>query len=876
MLRALVVILAEAAALQAQITVSPQRIAGVPPSAWPIGDGGPATDALLTPTALAWDRSGNLLIADSRNQRVRRLASDGTISTVFTQTGSMYSMAVDSKGNLYTSVAAATVTDQPQLLEWAPNGSVTVIQSPGTMQVPPGIAIDAADNLYITDQAAEGGGFVWKLTPQGAAVKVAGYAVVGGIPGSSGPALQVTLGGPHALSFDSSGNLLIADWAGILRLNPDGTLTRFVGDWTWPVKIAGAPDGSVYFTSDYYGIQRWTAAGGVVQFAGTQQQDFSDGCALSGGQRVAKYASMDPADLLVDPVGRLFFADDFIDPYDPTSIYSFSAGRVRRIDPDGSIRTVAGSGNMPPETPPGGPASQAIFHNPEVLAVDSDGNVFFAESSANRVQEITAAGQYLTVAGTDSAPAGEDPACYPSTGDVLSSPKGVAVDAAGNLYISDTGNNRILLRSPEGVLTTIAGTGTAGNTGDGGLATAAEISGPTSIAVTPDGSIYFVAAYTLRRIESNGILDTPAAPQFVGFVAAGLDGNLILDGQYLYKETPGGVFYGLRAAGGVMATDPNGAVYFPGGYGMTRVSANCNVADVAFASATPIPLPQGLANDSQGNLFATADDSVWRIAAIAPPAIDAPAVALDDPGVFNAASNLTVTVNVQQGWPSEGYSYEENDAITGNEIVRLTGGCLGPLAPVEGSFSGGGLPTTLAGTQVLFNGVAAPLVSVQALEILAIAPQAVASQGQATVTVENQGVAASAELSAATAVPGIFVNAGTQAAAINQDGTVNGPDHPAPVGSIISLFLTGAGVTNPPALDGVPPSQPLPPLALPVTVQVEGLPAQVLYAGAAAGLPGVAQINVQIPAGAAGSGAAAIQVAVGGYSRDQAVTIAVQ
>ncbi len=154
------------------------------------------------------------------------------------------------------------------------------------------------------------------------------------------------------------------------------------------------------------------------------------------------------------------------------------------------------------ELPPGGLALQAIFHNPEALAVDSSGNVFFAESGANRVQEITAAGQFLTVAGSDSAPPGEDAACYsPAGADVLSAPSGVAVDAAGNLYISDTGRHRILRRTPEGTIATIAGTGTPGQTGDGGPAVDAEISSPASIALKPDGSIYFVT-YFLNQLHA--------------------------------------------------------------------------------------------------------------------------------------------------------------------------------------------------------------------------------------------------------------------------------------------------------------------------------------------------------------------------------------
>jgi uncharacterized protein (TIGR03437 family) len=185
------------------------------------------------------------------------------------------------------------------------------------------------------------------------------------------------------------------------------------------------------------------------------------------------------------------------------------------------------------------------------------------------------------------------------------------------------------------------------------------------------------------------------------------------------------------------------------------------------------------------------------------------------------------------------------------------------------------LPTEWQHVQVLFDGEAAPLLSVQATEILAIAPQDVASKTTVTVAVENQGVAANVVLGVAAAVPGIFVSSGTQAAAINEDGTVNGADHPAPTGSIIALFLTGAGVTDPPTTDGVIPGLPLPQLALPVTVTIGGTSADVVYAGSAFGLPGMAQVNVRVPTVAA-SNAVPVQIVIGGNSRDQVVTIAIQ
>jgi len=163
---------------------------------------------------------------------------------------------------------------------------------------------------------------------------------------------------------------------------------------------------------------------------------------------------------------------------------------------------------------------------------------------------------------------------------------------------------------------------------------------------------------------------------------------------------------------------------------------------------------------------------------------------------------------------------------------------------------------------------------VQATEIRAIAPKDVAAKSRVTIAVENQGVLASAVLNAATAAPGIFVSSGRQALAVNEDGSLNGTDHPAPVGSVVSLFLTGAGLTDPPIDDGMLPDLPLP-LALPVTVQVGGAAAEVVYAGALLGWPGMAQVNIRVPAVAA-SNAVPVRVAIGGNSRNQGVTIAIQ
>lgn len=846
----------------AEIKVTPQRIAGLPPAEWPIGDGGPAANARLISTALAWDRNGNLLIADSRNNRIRRLTPDGIISTVIDGArygfGWIAGMAVDSKGNLFLS--DGHVPNPARLLQISPGGRMTEIPGPGSMMVVPSIAVDASDNLYITDQE---GGYVWKRSPAGAVQKIAGNGIPGLADQGGRPALQVTLVGPHSLAFDRGGNLLIADWAGTLRLNPDGTLVRlFGGPGIVPgihtVKIAAGPDGSIYATGDWYGIQRWDPSGSIGPYAGTEQSGFSDGCKLSGGVRLAKYASLRPADMVLDAAGSLYVADNTIDP--ATGAFAGDLGRIRRIDPDGSIRTVAGPGSRTGSSPR--PALEAILQGPQAIAADRSGNVFFAEPVSNRVYQITTAGQLLTIAGNDSPPPGEDTACYPTIGkDVLSAPSGLAVDAGGNLYISDTGNHRILRRSPDGTIATIAGPGDKAP------------SRPSSIAVDPQGNIYFVDGFALWRIRSDGVSEPVDAPTGISNVTVGFDGRLILTGGGLYKQTASGRFYPLLPCGeGAVAADPAGAIYI-GGYGLLRVSPNCNRAPIATMESIAA---RGLAPDSQGNLYISDNNSIWRVPSIPVGNSDLPSPSLDSPGIFNAASNLTAQILIKPINPFHPpYPVPVNDSITGNEMVRIKGGCLGPLEPLSGSFDGGRLPTALAGTRVLVDGVQAPLLSVQSTEILAVMPRNVAGKSRVGLAVENQGVGATVNLDAGTAAPGIFVTSGTQAAAVNADATLNGPDHPAPAGSVVSVYLTGAGVTDPPLEDGAPPGPVPPRLAQPVAVKVGGLPADVLYAGAAPGLAGISQVNIRIPAVAA-SDATPIEVTVGGNSRNQRVTLAVR
>ena len=222
-----------------------------------------------------------------------------------------------------------------------------------------------------------------------------------------------------------------------------------------------------------------------------------------------------------------------------------------------------------------------------------------------------------------------------------------------------------------------------------------------------------------------------------------------------------------------------------------------------------------------------------------------------------------------------------SDTVSPGELVTVFGMNLGPAAGVGLQLDSSGLLSTdLGATEVLFDGIPAPMIYAGSGQVSAVVPYGM-SNPTTQVQVQYQGMISSPfPMSVAQAHPAIFTadsSGGGQAAALNQDGSLNSSANPAPAGSVVVLYATGAGQTSPQALDGsVTGYENLPQPVLPVTVAVGGQTAEVLYAGAAPGIvAGVMQINVRIPAGTQ-SGAAQVSLAVGSQFSAQAVTVAVQ
>jgi uncharacterized protein (TIGR03437 family) len=218
-------------------------------------------------------------------------------------------------------------------------------------------------------------------------------------------------------------------------------------------------------------------------------------------------------------------------------------------------------------------------------------------------------------------------------------------------------------------------------------------------------------------------------------------------------------------------------------------------------------------------------------------------------------------------------------AVSPGEIVVIFGSGLGPAqltqCPVN---TQGNIGTQCAGTNVSFNGAPAPIIYTKETQVAAIVPYSVSgATAQATVTYQGQTTSVFS-VNVASVAPGIFTLDSTgkgQAAAVNQDGSINTVGHPAPIGSYISLFATGQGQTSPAGNDGQPAQVPLPQPILPVTVTIGGQTVIPQYAGGAPGeVAGLMQVNVRIPSGIQTGDAVPVTLQVGNAS-SQTVTIVV-
>ena len=761
-----------------------------------------------------------------------------------------------------------------------------------------GIAIDSSGAVYVADAD---GNRVRKINLDGSIQTVAGTGVAG-FAGDGGESNTAMLSHPYGVAVDTQGNLYIADLgnARIRKISSGGTITTVAGggsiapggngdggpaasaELIEPRNVAVEPDGTLYI-SDFgaHRVYRVSPGGILTTLAGTGSAGFSgDG----GPSQLAQLNS--PAGLALDSNGALYIADsannrirrvyqDLI-----STVYNVAGPTGVALSPTGAIY-IAASGYL-------GTQFKSIAGIPSArdVTVDSAGNVY--ATTGEYVYKITSSGTVTAIAGSGAAPyfGGDN---GPASAARLQAPSGLAVDDAGNRYIADTANNRIRKITPAGIITTIAGTGVAGSKGDNGSATLAQLNGPRGVAIDAQQNIYIADSgnNSIRKITPPGIIQTVAVQSAVGlndpeYVATDAEGALYIadtgNGRVLKVAYSGSLStVMLVVQPSAVTLDGAGNIYVSAATAVSRITP----AGVLSTVLNGLNSPRGLAVTQAGDLIVA--DGVANVVR-----------RLSSAGVLSTIAGTGAAGFSGDGLPAfTAQLSSPSDVLvdlsgtiwiadSGNNRIRtLTPSSIadvaaspatlihsatmqpGPIAPGEIiTIFGAGFDSQH--TQLLFGTEPATVFYAGTSQINALAPADLAPNSITDISIVVDGVkVADVPSQVVTAAPGIFTTTGNgtgQAAALNQDGTLNSASNPVPRGSIVVLYATGQGQAA----------------ASAVSLTIGLYPTPLLYAGPAPGFPGLMQINAQVPAGFLAPGIQPVVLSVGSAPSQAGVTIAVR
>jgi sugar lactone lactonase YvrE len=555
------------------------------------GDGGAPTNAsLYDPKGVALDASGNLYIADSDNARIRKVLlyaghPEFTLKNVSALNAGNYSVVIASPyGSVTSAVATLTVqgppiiTAQPtneivlagssaslsvsvagsgpfgclwyfagtNLLESGPNstltvadfstndaggytvvvtnawGSVTSQVANLTIVFPPSITIQqgsqtvlAGSNVSLSVAVEGTGPFSYQWQFNGTDITTNTITTVAGngsaaYLGDGGAATNASLSGPLGLALDAAGDLYISDAGNdrIQRVDTNGIITNFAGNGTAtysgdggaatnagldvPYDVALDALGNLYF-ADMHNLRiRKVGTNGIIStVAGNGSTLFSgvSGAATNTGLPPC------PISVALDASGNLYFTVEGL-MLPPDNL-------VCEVGTNGILTIMAGNGSMG-YSGDGGAATDATLSQPIGLASDGAGNLYVADNQNQRIRKVGINGIITTVAGKGTEGYSGDGGA--ATNATLNSPSGIALDAMGNLYIADSGNSAIRKLNPNGIITTVAGNGSAGYSGDGGAATNASLKHPEFVAVDSAGNLYIADTMNdrVRKVNLSG------------------------------------------------------------------------------------------------------------------------------------------------------------------------------------------------------------------------------------------------------------------------------------------------------------------------------------------------------------------------------------
>ncbi|OGG55416.1 MAG: hypothetical protein A3F84_05950, partial [Candidatus Handelsmanbacteria bacterium RIFCSPLOWO2_12_FULL_64_10] len=584
-------------------------------------DGIPATQARIGPSDVTVDAAGNLYLA--HGNYVRKVDAEGIITTIAGSSGvanggdggpatqaslsAVGGIAVDAHGVVY-------VAADDRVRRIGLDGTITSLAGGGASLGDGGdptkgqvraasIAIDANGILYLTEKF---GHRVRRVGPPIEAVKGPGARLSGASLAFDvvdvGKNLQktVTISNPGNEPLSITGITVEGADAALFTVTPaSGTVEAgksLEGTVTFAPTSGGEKKVTLVIAHNAAGSPSRVALSGIGKAAASEAAYTistlagTGGAESSGDGGPATSAQMNtPNDVAVDASGNVYIAEP-------------ASNRVRKIAPDGTITTFAGGGTGQPGAGSGGPATQAVLIGPSNVAVDGSGNVLIADPGGQRVARVGADGVLRTIAGGTSVLGGFAGDGGPATQARLNMPRGVAADAKGNVYFIDQLNNRIRKVSAEGTITTFAGTGTAGFSGDGSPAAQAQIRpGAGDLAVDASGNVYLADQLNnrIRKVDvsgtittfagggtntAEGIPATQARIDFVSGVAVGPDGGLfITDTARIRRVGPDGFITTIAGTGATGFSGDGGPaaqaqIFRPGGLDVDA-KGNVTIAD---------------------------------------------------------------------------------------------------------------------------------------------------------------------------------------------------------------------------------------------------------------------------------------------------------
>lgn len=592
------------------------------------GDNGPATEAqLFEPTGVAIDTAGNLYIADYGNYVVRKVDATGIITT----------FAGDYNATVYPS---------------GDNGPATA----AGFYSPYGVTVDSIGNVYITDNGAHN---VRKVNTSGIITTIAGSAIgTSGYNGDNGLATDALLNASENTAFDALGNMYIADYGnnrirkvdavsgiittiagtGTAGYNGDG-ITATTAQLNTPADIAFDATGNVYIADEGNNrIRKINIASGIIStVAGTGTAGY-----IGGDNGQATMAALNAPDgIAFNASGNLYIADfgnNCIREVNTASgiittaantatnttinfgvyggsiafdnsgnMYISNADNIaadniiRKVDAiSGAVNIVCGTG-APGYNGDNITAAIAQLDIPADIVFDTANNMYIADRGNNRIRKVDAiSGIITTIAGNGIG--GYNGDGITATTAELDSPSSIAFDASGNMYISDYNNNRIREVNTVGIINTIAGTGTAGYTGDNGPATTAQIEDAWHISVDKTGSLYMVDrnGNYVRKINTAGIIGTIAG---VGTYGYGGDGGpaaigILFQPTDVKADANGNVYIADAGNQRIRQIDTSGIITTVAGSGSSNFSG-----DGSLATAAGLNFPCAVALDSSQNIY---------------------------------------------------------------------------------------------------------------------------------------------------------------------------------------------------------------------------------------------------------------------------------